>query len=501
MDKTITWIQKILRICAHMDDYTAEDAQMIFPDIHHEYVQFSVQEQQKIKDVLLSQLEKRDLLFVLSILIKNGAADVWMPLALQVVEALDFDPVIRSMLEVQVNAVSHTRYLEARAFHANTVQKWEKKIPIMHTYKKVADRNQNRIVIVTEQLISELHAPTKSVLEMAYLLKHVMGYEVLLVVLPCNAGEVYDLWYKACAMNADDCYETAPIRRSYKGEEFFGYQVSMEVGNVRDYSMILSYILEWNPLFVFSMGTINPVADVLSKYTTVVAQSMSTVLPVSEAQILIDLGENDALLAQLPQKFVRFSKVSHYFGEPKMVHTREMYGIKDGQFVCVVVGNRLEQELDEAFIHLVQSITRQNHEVAFVFIGGLEEKKKLLQEAISQAQLYFIDYCTDLLGIYRIMDLYVNPDRNGGGYSAAMALASSLPVITLDHGDVALHAGSDFLVPDYNEMQQEILHYAEDSMYRALQQKQAEKCAESMTEEKMYQDMQNNINKIIKEIR
>ena len=48
MDKTITWIQKILRICAHMDDYTAEDAQMIFPDIHHEYVQFSVQEQQKI---------------------------------------------------------------------------------------------------------------------------------------------------------------------------------------------------------------------------------------------------------------------------------------------------------------------------------------------------------------------------------------------------------------------------------------------------------------------
>ena len=160
----------------------------------------------------------------------------------------------------------------------------------------------------------------------------------------------------------------------------------------------------------------------------------------------------------------------------------------------------MEQELDEAFIHLVQSITRQNHEVAFVFIGGLEEKKKLLQEAISQAQLYFIDYCTDLLGIYRIMDLYVNPDRNGGGYSAAMALASSLPVITLDHGDVALHAGSDFLVPDYNEMQQEILHYAEDSMYRALQQKQAEKCAESMTEEKMYQDMQNNINKIIKEI-
>lgn len=501
MDEKIAWMQKMLRACGHIEEYTVEDIQMIFPDIHQQYNTLSNQDKMEIKNILLNQLDKKDLLYVLSIMIKNGAADTWIPFALQVAEALNLNSVVRSMLEAQINAVGHNQYMVARNFHKNTVEQWSNAIPILKKYTNIKDRNANRIVIVTEQLISELHAPTKVVLDMAYLFQHIMGMEVMIVALPCNAGKIGEIWYDSYVMNSTKEYEKSPILRKYKEEVFWGFQVSMELSNVRDYAMLLSYILEWNPLFVFSMGTTNPVADVLTYYTTVVAQSMSLTLPVSEAQILIDLGKNDSLIAQLPQTVIRFEETPRYFGEAKCVHVRKMYGIDENQFVCVVVGNRLDREINEEFMYLIQELVRKNKKIAFAFIGNIGQIREMLENNIPCENLYFVNYCEDLLGIYKIMDLYVNPNRGGGGYSAAMAISSKLPVITLDHGDVMKHTGSDFTVSDYSKMCNNILRYVEDEQYRNVMRQKTILLGEKMTEDNMYSIMRKNVEEVIEVVK
>lgn len=497
MDEKIAWMQKMLRACGHIEEYTQEEKEIVFLGIHQEFNTFSADDKMIVESVLKEQMDAKDFMYVLSILIKNGAADQWIPLVLQLAESIKLNRVVRSMIEVQLNAISHNRYLEVREFHKNTVAQWANAIPIFKNYTDIEKRNQNRIVIVTEQLISELHAPTKVVLQTAYVLQHIMGYEVLLVSLPCNAGKIGEIWYDSYVMNSDSEYEDEPIIRKYKDEVFFGYQVSMKMRNVRDYSMLISYILEWNPLFVFSMGTTNPVADILINYTTVVAQSMSTFMAVSEAQILIDIGNNDEIIQHLRQMVIRFDEVPRYFGEAKEIHTREKYGIKENQFVCAVVGNRLGKEVDSAFIDFMKKVTERNKNVAFAFVGAFEKGQELIENGIPKDQLFFLGYCNDLLGLYKIMDLYVNPDRMGGGFSSAMALTAGVPVLSINHGDVLKQVGKTFCVENYDEMSKEIEKYIQDSAYREEKVKMAMDYAKERTEEKMIQALQKNLLELI----
>lgn len=501
IEKEIEWVKKLLRVCVNIEDYTLEERKVVFGDLNNEYSCFSLDQCENVKQVFESQMKDEDLLYVLSILVQNGGADRWLLYVIHVADKMKFDIYQRSMLELQlkiIEEVSDRRPL--LKYHKTNMDLWGKELALHNMYQPMERRNEKRIVIVTEQLLRyEQHAPTKVILDMAYLLQKKMGYSILIMTFPSKISNLFLPWYNPQMMLALEDYNHVPICREYKGETFYGYQTSMENMNIRDYSLALSYILEWNPLFVYSFGVVNPIVDVLARYTTVVAQSMSTYLPISEAQILIGLEDDTSFDLAENQKLVRFKKNPLYFGEEQKVHTREEYGIKKEQFLCVVVGNRLETEVNDEFLQMLQDICKENLSVAILFIGKIEDKKEI-QDKLPNNQIYFLEYCFDLLGIYKIMDLYVNPRRQGGGYSAAMAIAAGLPVVTCDYGDVAYHAGSDFLVSDYNEMQQEILHYVEDSAYRELKQKQVDKRAETMTEDNMYRVMEDNMNKLIKEI-
>lgn len=499
MDKGILWVKQVLQVCNDLENYTDEERNLVFSDINAMYAGYDSTVQSEIRDILLTKMDLEVAMTVMSVLIKNGGADQWMPFYIQIAENIKLDNKVYSALELQMHTLQKMDRAILQTYHKRNVQRWKERITLHASWRPLEKRNSNRIVIVTEQLLSELHAPTKAVLDMAYLLQHRMHYEVMIVVLPTDTPEIGQIWDRVILMASEERYVTNGIKREYKNESFWGYQIRMSEACNQDYSLLLSYILEWNPLFVYNFGVINPIADLLAEYTTIVAQSMSTSLPITEAQILVSLEEKITDESAEKKDIVQFNRTPLYFGEEKRVHTREEYGIEPNQFLCVVVGNRLEEEMDEDFIQMLQTVCDKNLNIAFVIIGHIENKKEL-QDKLRDKQIYYLDYCDDLLGIYKIMNLYVNPDRNGGGYSAAMAIASGLPAVSCNRGDVAYHVGSDFLVSDYNEMQQEILHYAEDSMYRALQQKQAEKCAESMTEDNMYQGMQDNINKIIKEI-
>ena len=500
MDKAISWVNKALRAWENLDEYTDEERDLIFTDINAEYAHFDGEVQIQVKNVILSNLDMEVAMTFLSVLIQNGAAEYWAPFYIQIAENLELDNKLLSTIELHLNGIKGIDRNDLQSFHDRNVMRWKKQISIRAKWKTVQQRNAKRIVIVTEQLLSELHAPTKAVLELAYLLQHKMHYEVMIISTPIDVQEICSIWNQAFWMQNIPEYSEKGIKREYKGEMFYGYQMTMSKANNADYSLLLSYILEWNPLFVFNFGLFNPVMDLLADYTTVVARSMTTKLPISKAQFLVGLQNKEDTEIRDFQKIVSFEKTSLSFEPAKRVHTRLMYQMEENQFLCVIVGNRLEEDVDESFVQMLHEISVENERIAFVFIGKVEKKKEELQKQIPDRQLYFIDYCDDLMGIYQIMNLYVNPRRQGGGYSAAMAIAAGLPVITCDYGDVAYHVGTEFSVSDYEKMEQEVLHYAENSAYNNEKKRQAEERAKDMTEDNTFRVMEDNINKLIKEI-
>lgn len=499
----VDWITAVLKICENSTNFDEKEVQLIFQDFKNQYERFSDQQKLDMMGILTKELSKTDLLFVLSFFVRYFGNEC-LPLAIECSEQVAKDIVYRSMLEVQLLSCSSQCYLDMRAFHDRTVAEWTEKIFVKGGSSPVSNRNKKRIVIITEQLLSDLHAPTKVVLDRAYVLQHYMNYEVLLVVMPSNAGSVGDVWYQSFSYAANPEYNNKPIARSYKDEMFFGFQVGMEQGNTRDYALLFAYVLEWNPLFIFNIGVRNPVADVFTKYTTVVARNTSKVLPVSEAKILIDLGHNEELVSKLSQKVLRFGELPIYFGEEKRKHCRSMYGLDDTQFLCVVVGHRLNKEVDNEFICMIEKLIKKNKAIVFVFIGNIGSKKDIISERISPKNLCFIDYCDDLIGIYKIMDLYINPRRMGGGYSAQMALGAELPVVTTDYGDVAGYArllGEDNqVVSSYGQIESEILRCSKDIEYYKKRKKQVHLIANEMTEENSYRELGNALQIIINQV-
>lgn len=500
MNQGVLWVKKVLKICNSLMEYTEEEKNIVFADVNGEYLHFDSKIQAEIKEILLSKMDLEVAMTVISVLIENGAADQWIPFYIQIAENLMLDNKLHSSIELQMNTVEYSDDTALRDYHKRNIMRWKEQISIHATWKPVEKRNPGRIVIITEQLLSDLHAPTKAVLDLAYMMQHRMGFEVLLVSIPINSSGLDEIWHNAIRMSAVEKYNTEVIDRKYKDESFFGYQITMAEGNNRDYSLLLSYLLEWNPLLVYNFGVINPIADLLVEYTTVAAQSMSIRLPISEAQMLITLQEKEKIEISAAQRIIQFKRRPLFFGDQKRIHTREEYGIQKNQFVCVIVGNRLETEIDEAFVEMVCGLSSEREDIAFLFIGKTGVKAEEFKGKISNRQVYFLDFCDDLLGIYKIMDLYVNPKRQGGGYSAAMAIAAGLPVVTCDYGDVAYHVGQDFIVSDYEEMKQEILCCASNPVYKKQKFDQAAERAERMTEDNMLQIMEDNMKKLINEV-
>lgn len=102
--------------------------------------------------------------------------------------------------------------------------------------------------------------------------------------------------------------------------------------------------------------------------------------------------------------------------------------------------------------------------------------EKYSTNVIFDKQSIYMGTQSDVLAILDNIDLYVNPDRIGGGTSVIEAMYKAIPVITLNHGDVALGAGEEFCVNTYEEITESIFRYMNDiEYYRIMSQKAKER--------------------------
>ena len=346
------------------------------------------------------------------------------------------------------------------------------------TVAKKECRNPKEVVVLTDYFLSEKHAPTHSTLERCYTLQKKCGKNVSIVSIAENIPGATVPYYNVIYPNVVDILDGLHTY-VYKGEEFTIYQSKWQDNEMERYQEIVSYVEKINPYYIVYVGNRNPIADLLNQYCPVVTvATIFSKLPQSRTAFAM-LGRNATEeehkkssyeIVEVPFTFELTEKLRDY--------TRKELCIPKDKFVMAVVGNRLDADVTDEFLAYMKKIENG----FLLFLGSFhtyEEKKQkfsyLEDRSLSMGQV------KDVVGILECADIYVNPKRQGGGFSVIEAFHVGIPAVSIAYGDVYAAAGADFCVNSYEEMVEEIERYFSDKEYYEQKSMRAKEREKEMT--------------------
>lgn len=501
MDLALEWVKKAVGLCASFDRTTKKELEAEFNKLEKEYRSFSDTAREKIRHILRSQFINEDLIYVFSFFVQYMDIDDFRNDVLDCLIRSNYDCYTNSMLEAQVIVKVPGFYEKKRQLHRRNVIQLRDVLGINYSYLNKEQRNNKRIVIITEQILNYKHAPTKAVLECAVAMKK-MGYEVMVFVCPCDMVLGQEVWYEAVGFNCVTDLTNQQFRIEHNGEIIDAYQVNMNEEGLFHYKKMIELIYEFKPLFVYSMGMFNPIGDVVQSFITTVSRKYSLGLPVSEADIIVEIkGEaqcDDIKYIDSHQKVYEEKSGVAYFDISDNMVSRAELGLPEDKFLISIVGNRLDTEIDEVFIGVMEEISKRVDNVGFVIIGQVSTLKEQFEKSTIANKIFCLGYCEDVMSVYRTLDLYVNPRRTGGGYSSLMALIMQIPVVTLPDCDVAFNAGDDFVVDDYELMIEQVVKYYTDKEYYKNQKDKTKRFAEANSKERAEEALEKKLKALIK---
>ncbi len=344
--------------------------------------------------------------------------------------------------------------------YAKELDKFLIKIPL-------EERNKNVVVILTIQFLNDTHAPTKTVLERAKALKS-LGKEVIII----NTTEQYIIkgylpMYSTGFGRTLEEYNN--INKIIINENEFPFMQMPESSTIEYRMQVLSELLKkYKPYYILSIGTGSVLADLCGNIVPCASMALAfSTLPKTKNKMKI-LGRR---LSEEEKEFYADEDIdiiesifTFELKPQKNKFSRKEKGIPDHRFVLVVVGIRLEFEINNGFMEMLTKACNAGCYV--VFAGIMDNYKSLMEDyPVVSANSLFTGYCDDILALMEICDLYVNPKRLGGGFSVIEAFAKGKPGVYLKSGDVYTAGGEDFAVNDFDEMSEKILQYKNDKDY------------------------------------
>ncbi len=399
-----------------------------------------------------------------------------------VVEALEnllmdnkTDLYFADMIQTQISSVKFTNivvpnsYEKNRNINKNLLERYIQTYPIPYEYTPYEDRNLKRIVVETNSILGVNHGPTRIVLELCRCLQNDYGYEVFLLVNRTNSNyyDLLQLWMEPFVYNYDSEIEGA-FKLNYEGTIIPGYQFEWSRLKLQERNTALQFIHDWKPLCVFHICGEYYRHDIYKYLTTLLSMPCADGYTASEAQVLVSYMKSDAEYVQEAVKYINSQNQCmediSTFGGLKEDHNRnyvkEYFGIPEKSFVICLVGNRLDSEISPEFEGLLQRVIERYQDTYVAVIGEIHRNLELQEDRIIK-----LGYQMELIDVLKVMDLYVNPVRKGGGGSASCALQAGVPVISLRNCDVAVNVGENFVCDDLQEMEQLIERYIEDNEF------------------------------------
>lgn len=343
-------------------------------------------------------------------------------------------------------------------------------------------RNKELAVVIIQQFLGEGHGPSKVALDRCSVLRK-MGKRVLLI----NTAELltmqgrlpfFEAGYGNYFPHLLECQTV-----SWQGETFQYYQCEDIMPDEEEINSLINAVKRLKPCVVVEIGGSSLVAGLINEMIPVL--NVGTVLCCSKTLARYQavssniLEEANSLVKAVGKdsSHIIQGRFTYSFEKQTDFLKREDLGIDEDAFVLVVVGWRLDEEMNESFMKMLDETLRDNMRV--VIIGKCDSYEQKLSNYPGLMK-YMINFgiCPDLLSRLELCDLYINPTRRGGGTSAVQAMFKGKPVITVSFGDVAGIVGDRFSCRDYNEMSQLIDRYYEDKAFYNEQSRYAQQLAD-----------------------
>lgn len=121
------------------------------------------------------------------------------------------------------------------------------------------------------------------------------------------------------------------------------------------------------------------------------------------------------------------------------------------QFVMVTVGARLSKELTNDFscriLDFISENGVQGKSICWLIIGDFERQEliSLAKARNVECNLVFKNYESSLASAYSVCDIYLNPERTGGGISIAYAISAGIPAMCFFGADASPFVGEGML--------------------------------------------------------
>lgn len=351
----------------------------------------------------------------------------------------------------------------------------------------VEERNKDFVIVGTCQFLSLSHAPTKTALDRCSTLIRKMNKQVMLI----NSAEMlsgdYKMpWYKRAISSYLENYLECDLI-NYQGLKIPFFQCDNIMPDVDTMMEIIRTIQHLKPLYMVQIGGSSLMTELCNELIpTITVATVPSDLTITTGQFQVigrKLQEEDrGFLKTLgkDESHVIEGRFTCSLPVQKTTISRSDMKASEEDFLCAVVGARLNSEVTEEFVEMMLSVEDNN--VKFVFIGEFDEgyEKYLKQYEGFEDRVINIGFIANVLGCLEQCDLYVNPIRTGGGTSVIEAMNEGLPAVSTNFGDVALGAGEAFCVDDYEEMAKAIVHYKQDKQYYNEMSLKAKQRAEEM---------------------
>lgn len=310
-----------------------------------------------------------------------------------------------------------------------------------------------RVCFVTNQFVGLRHQPSRDCADFAGRLQSQHGMECAIV--NCN---LMPLTTTATFIPPF----TATLEKSFKGAQTLDtgqgdvlmVSFSESAFSQEKIGRMLRTVESFRPDVLVAFGGANIIVDLFAR-----ARVCPTILlPTtwgqvhSFADIILGYDERD-WTADLPPihrpPFAgRFRPFTFGFALPPATEEANPYTLPENAPVFAVVGNRLDDEVSDAFIDLMERLLDRVPDAVVAFAGGVTSLPARLATSRHADRLISLGYITDVRGLFRHCAAFLNPPRQGGGGGAAYALGEGLPVVTTARGDVASVAGPQACVAD-----------------------------------------------------
>lgn len=347
-----------------------------------------------------------------------------------------------------------------------------------------ADSGSGVVVLTTYQFLTNGHAPTQRLLDYAYALQHDLGRHVVIIN---DAGmHFYEsetlaggyLFNFLDKLNDSDHID-------YKDERFEFFQVPVRMPDISVLQQLVQMVWSLKPELVLSVGGASLLADLCRPFAVTAAIPCSTLFPITASEYMLlprkleaeDRAHVEALGVHVysesepadrtVQKLVE-TNYNFVIRQSEARYSREQYEVPGDAVAMCVVGNRLDAEIDGSYLRILSEIYRRASagEISapyMLFIGMLNDRERVLSALPKDSHRYlrFTGPVKDAGELVRHADIYLNPDRSGGGRSVFEACYYGVVPVSFRRGDGFYAAGPKFGVSDEAEYAERVMKLIE----------------------------------------